>query len=616
MSDKRLSLRREGAVVVLCISNPPVNALSQEVRAALWQAIEAADADPHVEAVVLTAQGRTFPAGADISEFTQSPKEPGLSALCTRLEQCAKPVVAALHGTVLGGGFELALGAHYRVAQSGTRLGFPEIKLGILPGAGGTQRAPRLAGAGNALALMQSGESIAVESALAKPYVDLVVAQDVDQAAIHFAQDLLRAGAKPRPTAEATVGLAQPGKFMAEIARQKEAVADAPVRARREIVNAVEAALLLPLEAGLDYETAAFEACNTTREARALQHMFFADRRAAKAPVGAGSTVVQLGIAGSGIHAMALTAAALEAGLAVACFAPSAVSAATLNDALVTALDRAVEAGRLSPKARDARLARFVPSKRGEVLSGCEIIIGCGPEEARMLSDAGPYAGAQTYLVTTGLHSLVDDSPLVGLHLEPEHDLAEILWSEASAPEGVATLMALMRKLGRVGVAVRDVTPVAPRLKAYQHALAGALLSAGATKAQLNRIVEQTGMGWALPEASASLAGPMPEEDILRAMRSGMAAQGMALLRKGVLARASDLDVLAVQALGYARWSGGPMHMSEAAGFVALERDIARFGQTYEGLFPADPALSALATSGAGWRGFEALLSRPKRYQG
>ena len=140
MSDASVLSETRGAVRVVMIDNPPVNALSAHVRRAIWDAIDAAEADPEAHAIVIAAQGRTFPVGADISEFNAPAQSPGLSELCSRIEACSKPVVAALHGTVYGGGFELALGAHYRVAQAGTRLAFPEVNLGILPGAGGTQR--------------------------------------------------------------------------------------------------------------------------------------------------------------------------------------------------------------------------------------------------------------------------------------------------------------------------------------------------------------------------------------------------------------------------------------------------------------------------------------------
>ncbi|MBC7157176.1 MAG: enoyl-CoA hydratase/isomerase family protein, partial [Rhodobacteraceae bacterium] len=150
------TLNVEG-VALVTIDNPPVNALSHPVRAGLVAAIAAAEADPAVAAIVLTGAGRTFPAGADIREFDTPPQDPWLPEVCDRIEDCAKPVVAALHGTALGGGYELALAAHWRIAQATARIGLPEVTLGILPGAGGTQRTPRLAGAAAALGLMLSG---------------------------------------------------------------------------------------------------------------------------------------------------------------------------------------------------------------------------------------------------------------------------------------------------------------------------------------------------------------------------------------------------------------------------------------------------------------------------
>jgi 3-hydroxyacyl-CoA dehydrogenase len=164
--------------LVVTIDNPPVNALGVDVRRGLLEAIEAADADPAIKAVVLAGAGRNFLGGADIREFGKPPQAPALPDVCNRIEACAKPVVAAIHGAALGGGLEVALGAHYRVALGSAKLGLPEVLLGLLPGAGGTQRTPRLIGAKAALELMLSGRHIGAQEAAKLGLVDRVVEGD------------------------------------------------------------------------------------------------------------------------------------------------------------------------------------------------------------------------------------------------------------------------------------------------------------------------------------------------------------------------------------------------------------------------------------------------------
>src|SRR5690349_9991337 len=175
---------REGDVAVVTIDNPPVNALKQEVRAGIAEAVGRARDDAGLKAIVLACAGRTFCAGADITEFGKPPRPPGLSEVLRAIEASPKPVIAALHGTALGGGFELALACHYRVAAPGARVGLPEVKLGILPGAGGTQRPPRLVGPEKAVRMIVTGEPIGADEALKEGAIDAIIEGDLTGAAI------------------------------------------------------------------------------------------------------------------------------------------------------------------------------------------------------------------------------------------------------------------------------------------------------------------------------------------------------------------------------------------------------------------------------------------------
>ena len=178
------------SVAVLTVANPPVNALVQPVRDALYKAIERAEADQAVGAILIQAEGRTFPAGADVREFTLKTAEPTLSALCDRVEACRKPVIAAIHGTALGGGFELALACHYRIALRGTQMGFPEVTLGLVPTAGGTQRLPRISGARGALDLLLTGRPVSAEIAHKLGLVDRMIEKNLDRAGLGSARNM------------------------------------------------------------------------------------------------------------------------------------------------------------------------------------------------------------------------------------------------------------------------------------------------------------------------------------------------------------------------------------------------------------------------------------------
>ena len=192
---------RDGAVAVVTVDNPPVNAISHAVRKGLYEAISAAGADPAVKAVVLLCAGRTFMAGADITEFGKPWSDPGLREVVLHLEDCARPVVAAIHGTALGGGFEIALGCHYRCAVGSARVGFPEVNLGLLPGAHGTQRLPRLIGIPAALDLIVSGKPIGAAQARALGALDEIVEGDLLTGALAYARRLIASGAGPRARA-------------------------------------------------------------------------------------------------------------------------------------------------------------------------------------------------------------------------------------------------------------------------------------------------------------------------------------------------------------------------------------------------------------------------------
>ena len=275
---------RRGPVSVVTVDNPPVNALSQGVRQGLLDGLTGAVADPETRAIVLVCAGRTFVAGADITEFGKPAQPPGLPGIFDVIEASPKPVVAAIHGTALGGGLELAMTCHYRVALASAQLGQPEVKLGLIPGAGGTQRLPRLVGVEKALPMVAIGDPLEATEALDSGLIDSIVQGDLTQAGVDFAARVTAQPRKhPRVRDRDEKLAAARGKpelfeaFRATIAKQSRGFL-APEAA----VSAVEAAVTLPFEQGLARERELFGQLINGEQSKALRYLFFAERRAAR----------------------------------------------------------------------------------------------------------------------------------------------------------------------------------------------------------------------------------------------------------------------------------------------------------------------------------------------
>src|SRR5437762_3430418 len=276
-----VDLRRDGEVAVVTVDNPPVNALKHEVRAGLAEALGQARDDGAVKAVVIACAGRTFFAGADITEFGKPPQAPSLHDVIAAIEAMPKPVVAALHGTALGGGFELALACHFRVAAPGARVGLPEVKLGLLPGAGGTQRLPRLVGPEKALQMIVTGEPIGAVEARGDGIVDEIVEGDLTAAAIDFARRIVREGrplrlVRNREEKLIGEGFADAAEALTRRLRGREAPA--------ACVEAVRNAIVLPFDEGLRRESELFRQLVAGDQSKAQRHIFFAEREAVKVP--------------------------------------------------------------------------------------------------------------------------------------------------------------------------------------------------------------------------------------------------------------------------------------------------------------------------------------------
>ncbi len=515
---------RNGAVMVLSIDSPPVNALGAAVRAGLAEGLAAALDDPSVGAIVLCGIGPSFSAGADIREFGRPPPPgvPGLPDLCARIESSGKTVVAAIQGAALGGGLELALAAHVRLAGPRARLGLPEVTLGLLPGAGGTQRTPRLTGAGPALRLMLTGKAVSAQDALAIGLVDAVV-EDAEQTAVALAADLAIGRKTPVRTRDRQEGLRDAALYQAEVAAARAGTAGR-LPAPGRIVDCVEAALLLPFDRGLVFERAAFEDLATGPESAGLRHAFFAERRAAVFPEADARAhpVSHAGLVGLGVTGAAIAAMLLQAGLRVTAVVRGSGPLDAGLRRVSALMDRAVAAGRLSQEARAQDQARLMSAADVSALSGCDLVIEALPEDealkASVLGKLGQALRPGSVMVTTvswldpARLALATGRPadVVGLHLCPPAErtrLAEIAVSAQTRAEAVATLAALLRRIGKLPVRVGAAAGlVGNRVMAALRTAADLLLEDGALPSQVDAALQDFGFAMG-PYRALDLAG-------------------------------------------------------------------------------------------------------------
>ena len=376
MSASALVTRKDrDGVALLVIDHPPVNAASQQVRAELKGHVEAIGVDDGIGAVVLACAGRTFTAGADIREFGKPPTSPILYEVCAAIEACPKPVVAAIHGTALGGGCELALASHARIAARDAKVGLPEVKLGLVPGAGGTQRTPRLAGLLAAIDIATSGRLVSAEEAQKLGLIDTLVApEDLREAA--FAEARRLAGTMPRRTGALPVAAVAQADIDAALAavKKKARGQNAPMEAANLILRSAE----VPVEQGVLLEREAFMRLMDTDQGRALRHVFFAEREVTKVPGLEGASareVKTVGVAGAGLMGSGIAVALLEAGYSVIAVEQSAEAAERGRARIAGMVERARDQGRIDPKTCEARLARLHVADELAAFAPCDLVI-------------------------------------------------------------------------------------------------------------------------------------------------------------------------------------------------------------------------------------------------
>ncbi|MFM0087427.1 3-hydroxyacyl-CoA dehydrogenase NAD-binding domain-containing protein [Paraburkholderia sediminicola] len=533
-----------GKVLLVTIDHAPVNALSADVRRGLLAAIEAADADQAVQAVLIVGAGRNFIAGADIREFGKPPVPPSLPDVCNRIEACAKPVVAAIHGAALGGGLEVALAAHYRLAVDGAKLGLPEVQLGLLPGAGGTQRTPRLIGAEAALDLILSGSHAGAKEALALGLIDRFgSSDDILAEGLAYAQELLTAHAPVRRTRDA----AAPGDRVASLAAVATARAETAKKSRDlfsplKIVDAVEAAIEQPFEDGLRLERKLFLECIDSPQRAGLIHAFFAEREVLKAPETRDAkprALNTIGVVGGGTMGAGIAVAVLDAGLPVTMIERDDASLARGRAHIEKVYDGLIAKGRMTAEKKADVMTRWHGSTSYDALADADLVIEAVFEDLSVkqavfaeldrVCKAGAVLATNTsYLDIDAIAASISrPADVIGLHFfSPANimKLLEVVVPKQVSADVVATAFELAKKLRKTPVRAGVCDGfIGNRVLAVYRSAADAMMEDGASPYQIDAAVRAFGfpmgpfqvvdlaggdIGWATRKRRAATRNP------------------------------------------------------------------------------------------------------------
>lgn len=516
----RVHLERDGDVAVIVIDNPPINAGSADVRRGLLDAVEAVKTDDGIVGAVLIGAGTTFIAGSDIREFGQPIAEPQLPAVIAAIEACHKPFVAALHGAALGGGFELALGCDARVAAPGTVVGLPEVTLGIIPGAGGTQRLPRIVGVPRAIRMICSGERLASTAALEAGLIDEEAAGDLRTAAVAHARQL--AGRKQRlrdrsvpPADDAAVAEAAAAALKAGKGRP----------AAQAVIEAVKASARLPIDDALADERAVFQRLRISREASALRHQFFAERDSARHPSLEGVAprgVQRVAVIGAGTMGSGIAIAALDAGHDVLLLEQDAAAlergAARIHDHYAGR----VRAGKMKSQVAAACEARLRSSLDWAGLAAADLVIEAVFENLDVkrqvfqridaVAKPGALLASNTSYLDLDAIAAATSRPqeVIGLHFFSPANvmrLMEVVAGRASAPDSIATGLAFGKKLKKLPLLTGNAFGfVGNRLYAAYRKQCEFMAEEGAWPEQVDAALESFGFAMG-PFAVADLSG-------------------------------------------------------------------------------------------------------------
>ncbi len=549
-----------GPVAVVTLNNPPVNGLGHALRSGIVAALDQALADPQVQAIVLTGSARAFSGGADVREFgtPKAGQEPTLPSVIRALDGATKPVVAAIAGVCLGGGLELALGCHYRVALPDASLGLPEVKLGLLPGAGGTQRLPRLIGLEPALNMIVSGQPVPANAFAGTPLVHALIEGDLVEGAVAFAAQVAARG-EPLPRAR-DLKVKQPNAdAFLQFARNTVAAASKPFPAPLQCVEAV-AASLKPFDEGLQTERTLFQALMQTPESRALRHVFQAERAAAKVPGLPEGTVLRpiarVGVIGAGTMGGGITMNFLNAGIPVVLLE---MKQEALDRGLATIrknYENSMKKGKLKPEQVEQRMGLITPTLEYAALKDADLIVEAVFEEMGVkeavfrqldaVAKPGAILASNTSYLDIDRIATFTQRPqdVIGLHFFSPANvmrLLEIVRGAQTAPDVLATSLQLAKQIKKVAV-VSGVCDgfIGNRMLARYGAAAQGLINAGALPQQIDGALQKFGLamgpfrmgdlagldiGWATRKRKAAEAGvemkPIVADKLCEAGRFG-----------------------------------------------------------------------------------------------
>jgi 3-hydroxyacyl-CoA dehydrogenase len=517
-----VSSASHGAVTVITVDNPPVNALSQSVREGLLNGLLAAEADDDCQAIVINCAGRTFIAGADIKEFGNPPLEPYLPDLVARIDACEKPVIAAIHGTALGGGFEVALGCHYRIAVASGAIGLPEVNLGLLPGASGTQRLPRLIGAEAAMNMMLSGKPVKAPEAIKTGAIDRVVDDNLLEAAIAYASECVEQG--PRHTS--TMDVPQSDNAIFDATRKKISPRTRGLISPEKIIRAVELSTEVSFEEGCAAEREFFLECMASAQSAGLRHAFFAERGVAKVPGIEKDTprreLNKVAVIGAGTMGAGIAYNCLTSGMEVTLLDNNDEGLQRGDQTIRNLYAGGVERGKVAEADMEAGLARFSTSQDYEDIADVDIVIEAVFESMAVKREVfgaldkalkpGAILASNTSTLSIDEIAAATNRPedVIGLHFfSPAHimRLLEIVRGQKTAKDVIATSLDLAKKLRKIGVVVGNCFGFVGNRMLYSYGRENQLLLLeGAAPEYIDKVLYDWGMAMG-PNAVGDLAG-------------------------------------------------------------------------------------------------------------
>jgi len=528
-----VSLIKQNNIAIISIDNSPVNALSHSVRAGIVSCITQAEQDDAIKAVIIACQGRTFIAGADITEFGKTPKEPHLPTVLARINHCKKPVVAALFGTVLGGGFELALSCHYRVALTGTKVGLPEVNLGLIPGAGGTQLLPRIANVALALEMISLGKMKTVEQLQDHNIIDLLITDDNKQEqspsqcllahTVDYTEQLVKSNKKSKPIAQAPISINEDlslelnQELSAELSqlcqlwRVKLAKKSRGQHAPQRAIDSIENALLLPFDEAVKKEREFFIQCRDSSQSSAMRHAFFAEKAAAK---------VKHKTEPLPINSVAIIGAGTMGGGIAMCFASAGLKVILLEmsqdnldkgiTAIATRYQQAQTRGIMTQQQTNDCLALISGTCDYADLSQVDLVVEAAFEtmavKKEIFTQLDLHCKADAILATNTSYLDIDQiakatnrpEKVLGMHFfSPANimKLLEVVKADSTNEQTLVTAMSLGKKINKISVAVKVCYGfVGNRMYACYGREANMLLLEGATPTQIDNAMTTWGM--------------------------------------------------------------------------------------------------------------------------